>query len=60
MSYQLRLGYTSTAWFFGIIALLLALGLGWYRGQYRSMALWLVPALLAGAAGHLVLDLVLG
>jgi hypothetical protein len=57
--YHFRLGYTSTAWLFGIIALLLGVGLGWHRRQYRALALWLVPALVAGVAGHLVLGLVL-
>lgn len=59
VAYQLRLGYSSTAWLFGTIALLLAAGLGRHRAQYAALARWLAPALIAGAAGHAVLGLVL-
>jgi hypothetical protein len=32
---------------------------GWHRRQYPALALWLVPAFIAGVAGHAVLGLVL-
>lgn len=54
VSYQLRLGYTSTALLFGAIAVGLALGLGRHRDQYAPLLRWLAPALLAGAAGAVV------
>jgi hypothetical protein len=60
VAYHFRLSYTSTAVLFGVIALLLAIGLGRHRGQYVSLARWLVPALLAGMAGHAVLGLSVG
>jgi hypothetical protein len=60
VSYHLRLGYTSTALLFGVIALVLAVGLSWHRGQYAAFARWLVPACAAGLAGHVVLGLALG
>ncbi len=58
VSYELRLGYTSSAVLFLVVAVGLAVGLGRHRGQLGAMLRWLVPALLAGAAGHLVLALV--
>jgi hypothetical protein len=57
--YHFRLGYSSAAWLFGAIALLLAVGLGWHRSQYPALARWLLPALIAGVAGHAALGLVL-
>ena len=60
IGYQIRLGYTSSAVLFGLIAVVLALVLGRHRAQYARMAAWLVPALLAGAAGHAVLGVVAG
>lgn len=57
--YQFRLGYSTTAWLFGAIALLLAVGLGRHRSQYAALARWLLPALIAGIAGHAALGLVL-
>ena len=57
--YHFRLGYSATAWLFGAVALLLAVGLGRHRDQYAALARWLMPALLAGVAGHVVLGLVL-
>lgn len=59
IAYHLRLGYSSTAWLFGAVAILLAAGLGWHRRQYPVVALWLVPTFVAGSAGHTVLGLVL-
>ena len=58
VSYGWRLGYTSSAVLFGVIAVALALGLGWHRGQLLATARWLGPALAAGLAGHLALGLV--
>lgn len=55
VAYHFRLGYHSTALLFGAIALLLAVGLGWHRRQYLALAQWLVPAFIAGAAGHAAL-----
>lgn len=55
VAYHLRLGYDSTALLFGAIALLLSLGLGRHRRQHRALGRWLLPALLAGAAGHAAL-----
>ncbi|MGY2065550.1 DUF6518 family protein [Blastococcus sp. SYSU DS0619] len=57
--YQFRLGYSSSVWLFGAIALLLAVGLGWHRRQYPALARWLLPAFIAGVAGHAALGLVL-
>ena len=57
--YHFRLGYSSAAWLFGTIALLLAVGLCWHRSQYPALARWLLPALIAGVAGHAALGLVL-
>ncbi len=57
--YHFRLGYSSAAWFFGAIALLLAIGLGWHRSQYPALARWLLPTFIAGVAGHAALGLVL-
>jgi hypothetical protein len=57
--YHFQLGYSSTAWFFGAIALLLTLGLGRRRSQYPALARWLVPAFVAGVVGHAALGLVL-
>jgi hypothetical protein len=57
--YQIRLGYSSAAWLFGAIAVLLAVGLGWRRRQYRALTRWLLPAFAAGVAGHAVLGLAL-
>jgi hypothetical protein len=59
VAYQFRLGYSATALFFGAIALLLAVGLGRHRSQYPALARWLLPAFVAGVAGHVVLGLVL-
>lgn len=56
--YQVRLGYSSSAWLFGAIALLLAVGLGWHRRQYPALARWLLPAFIAGVVGHVALGLV--
>lgn len=58
VSYELRLGYTSSGVLFGVIAAGLAAVLGRHRGQYVPMLRWLAPALLAGVAGHLLLGLV--
>lgn len=58
VSYGWRLGYTSSAVLFGAIALGLALGLGWHRGQLLATARWAGPALVAGFAGHFALGLV--
>lgn len=58
VSYELRLGYTSSAVLFGLVAVGLAVVLGRHRGQYVPMLRWLAPALLAGVAGHLLLGLV--
>lgn len=60
VAYHFRLGYSSTAWLFGAIALLLAVGLGWHRSQYSALARWLLPTFIAGVAGHAALGLVLG
>jgi hypothetical protein len=57
VAYQLRLGYTSSAVLFGAIALVLAVGLGRHRGQYRALARWVVPVFLAGVAGHWLIGL---
>jgi hypothetical protein len=57
--YHVRLGYSATAWLFGAIALLLAVGLGRHRSQYVALARWLLPAFIAGVAGHAALGLVL-
>ena len=59
VAYHFRLGYSSTALLFGVIASLLAVGLGRHRRQYRALALWLLPTFIAGAAGHVALGLVL-
>jgi hypothetical protein len=59
VAYQFRLGYSGTALFFGAIALFLAVGLGRHRSQYPALARWLLPALVAGVAGHAALGLVL-
>ena len=59
VAYHFRLGYSATAWLFGAIALLLAVGLGWHRRQYAALARWLVPSFVAGAVGHAALGLVL-
>ena len=58
-TYYLRLGYSSAAWLFGTIALLLAVGLGRHRAQHPALARWLAPTLIAGLAGHAVLGFVL-
>ena len=60
VAYHFRLGYTATAWLFGAMALLLAVGLGRHRNQYRALARWLLPTFIAGVAGHVALGLVLG
>lgn len=60
VAYYFRLGYTSTAWLFGAIALLLAVGLGWHQRQYAALARWLLPSLIAGVAGQFALGLLLG
>jgi hypothetical protein len=52
------LDYTSTAGFFGVIALLLAVGLTWHRQQYAGLVRWIIPAGAAGVTGHLLLGLV--
>lgn len=57
--YHFRLGYSSSAWLFGGIALLLAVGLGRHRRQYPALARWLLPTFIAGVAGHAALGLVL-
>lgn len=57
--YHFQLGYSSAAWLFGAIALLLAVGLGWHGSQYRALARWLLPTFIAGVAGHAVLGLAL-
>jgi len=57
--YHFRLGYSSSAWLFGAISVLLAVGLGRHLSQYPSLGRWVVPAFLAGVAGHTVLGLVL-
>ena len=57
--YHFQLGYSATAWLFLSIAVLLAVGLGRHRHQYPALARWVVPAFVAGAAGHAVLGLVL-
>ncbi|MFN8073894.1 MAG: DUF6518 family protein [Kineosporiaceae bacterium] len=59
VAYQLRLGYSSTAVLFGVIAAALAAGLGWHRRQYPALLRWLVPACIAGAAGHAALGMIL-
>ncbi|MBC7275637.1 DUF6518 family protein [Nocardioides sp.] len=59
VGYHFRLGYTSAAWLFGAIALLLAVGLGRHRSQYPALARWLVPALVAGVVGQVAVGLVL-
>jgi hypothetical protein len=58
--YHVRLGYSSTAWLFGALALLLALALGWHCRQYRALTRWLLSTFAAGVAGHVVLGLALG
>lgn len=60
IGYQWRLGYTSSAVLFGVVALLLAVALPRHRNQYASFARWILPALVAGALGNLVLDALLG
>lgn len=60
VSYQLRLGYTSSAILFGVVAVALALGLGRHRDQYPPTARWLAPALLAGVAGTAALGVLTG
>jgi len=52
VAYHFRLGYSSTALLFGVVALLLAVGLGRHRSQYPALARWLLPTFLAGAAGQ--------
>jgi hypothetical protein len=59
VAYHFRLGYTSTAVFFGVVALFLAVGLGRHRNQYPALARWLLPTFIAGVAGHAALGLVL-
>lgn len=59
VAYHFRLGYSSTAWLFGALALVLAVGLGRHRSQYPALARWLIPTFIAGVAGHAVLGLVL-
>ena len=59
VAYHFRLGYSSTAWLFGAIALLLAVGLGWHRRQYPALARWLLPSSIAGVVGHAVLGVVI-
>lgn len=59
VAYHFRLGYSATAWLFGALALLLAVGLGWYRSQYAALLRWLLPAFIAGVAGHTALGLAL-
>jgi hypothetical protein len=57
--YHVRLACSATASLFGAIALFLAVGLGWHRSQYIALARWLLPAFIAGVAGHAALGLVL-
>ncbi|TNC46242.1 DUF6518 family protein [Mumia zhuanghuii] len=57
VTYQIRLGYTSTAVLFGALGLALAVVLGRHRQQYGAMVRWLGPALVAGSAGAAVLTL---
>ncbi len=59
IAYQMRLGYSSAAWLFGAIALLLAVGLGRHRRQHPALARWLLPTFVAGVVGHAALGLVL-
>lgn len=59
VGYHFRLGYSSAAWLFGAIALLLAVGLGRHRGQYPALARWLLPALAAGVVGQVAMGMVL-
>lgn len=59
IGYQWRLGYTSSAILFGVVALVLAVVLPRHRSQYVGFARWIVPALVAGALGNLLLDVVL-
>lgn len=40
VAYHLRLGYHSTPLLFAAIGLLLAVGLGWHRRQYRALGQW--------------------
>lgn len=60
VSYQLRLGYTSTAVLFCTIGALLAVGLGRHRTQYLGLARWLLPGLLAGLAGQALFGALVG
>lgn len=48
VAYHFRLGYSSAAWLFGAVALLLAVGLGRHRSQYPALARWQLPTFLAG------------
>jgi len=57
VTYQIGLGYTSTAVLFGALGLALAVVLGGHRQQYGAMVRWLGPALVAGSAGAAVLTL---
>jgi hypothetical protein len=57
--YHFRLGYSATAWLFGAIAFLLAVGLGRHRSQHPALARWLLPTFVAGVAGHVALGMVL-
>lgn len=58
VAYHFRLGYSSTVWLFAAIAAILAIGLGRHRRQYSALARWVLPAFIAGAAGHAALGLV--
>jgi hypothetical protein len=60
VAYQLRLGYTSTAVLFLVVAAVLAVALGSHRRQHGGLLRWLPPALALGAAGHLLLGWVVG
>lgn len=60
VGYQIRLGYTSSAVLFVIIGLLIAVGIGRHRSQSRSVAVWFLPALVAGAFGQLAIGAIAG
>ncbi len=60
IGYQWRLGYTSSAVLFGVVAVVLAVALPRHLGQDAGLARWILPALAAGVLGNLVVGVLIG